>query len=198
MTETTSTTQSTKDHPVDTLGTECVACGPLDEGTQKAATVGEAAFEKLSNFDTKQNAIDTQREADKTYLAQVQECIDRHTSFIEACGEDGAFIVVLVKKERHMPNVLRRFFFVRKTLPTPEYDQTVWRFNHKKRPDLEFIWCIPDKDTCYAAVEDRLNVPKEEAWVVETASRLLDGTLRDRAKKVFGIEEPEAQLLLNR
>lgn len=119
------------------------------QGAVKPPSVGSEALKRLKDPDTKQGIIDTQREIDKEYFSEIEKCLrdPAHKDLIDECGDDGVFVVVLCKKERTMQNVIRRYFFCRKSLPSVEYDQTVWRYNYKRHGELEFIWTIPDIKT---------------------------------------------------
>lgn len=121
-------------------------------------TVGAASRRLLLNQDTKQGVVDTQREADKKYFQECQKCVTRkpHSEW-----KDPWYMVVIHKKERLLENVVRRYFFGRKSLPFPEYDQTVWKY-HPVSGDLEFVWCIPDKNTALWMKSHPQDIPEEQ------------------------------------
>jgi len=108
----------------------------------KKKTVGEEAVKLLNNVDQKQGIVDTQREIDKDYFESLENCVSKAKldDF-----PDEFFVVVISKKERVLENVIRRYFVARRTLPTPDYDQTVWRHKSGK---LDYIWTVPDHNTC--------------------------------------------------
>jgi hypothetical protein len=153
----------------------------------KAPTVGAEALKRLKDPDTKQGIIDTQREIDKEYLNEVEKCLHAHKDMIEDQGMKGVFVIVLTKKERTMPNVIRRYFFCRKSLPSVQYDQTVWRYNHRKQSELELIWVIPDVETCLNYLQDEC--PQDEVTLWKMVRMMFAGRLRESAKKKFGIDD---------
>ena len=153
----------------------------------KAPTVGAEALKRLKNPDHKQGIIDTQREIDKEYLTEVEKCLKAHKAMIDDQGDKGVYVIVLTKKERMMPNVLRRYFFCRKTLPSVQYDQAVWRYNRGKQCELELIWVIPDVETCFSYLRD--GCPQEEGALGEMVRMMFEGKLRDSAKQKFRIED---------
>jgi len=150
----------------------------------KNPTVGEEAYKRLSNPDSKQGIIDTQREIDKKYFEGIEECIKKHKGLTGF--EKEFFIVVLAKKERVMENVLRRYYIARKSLPTPDYDQTVWRY--KTTGDLEFIWVVPDHNTCQEMFHHPETVPVTEQDLLKFVQLFMNGILYHEACKKFGIE----------
>jgi len=162
-------------------------------------TVGNEAYKRLINPDIKQGIIDTQREIDKNYFKEIEECIKRVKNS-ENFKNQSFFIVVITKKERLMENVIRRYFVPRLSLPTPAYDQTVWRYN--KTGDLEFIWVVPDHNTCQEIYHNPLLVPKEEKWLKELVNMFMTGQLYHSACKQFNIPidvdtEKPCQLVLD-
>lgn len=156
-------------------------------------TVGEEAYKRLLNPDTKQGIIDTQQEIDKKYFSEIEECVKKHKG--KPNFEGDFFIVVIVKKERLMENVVRRYFVARQTLPTPAYDQTVWRY--RKGGQLEYIWTIPDHNTCQEMYHHPEKVPVDERWLYGMVSAFMCGRLYHEACANFNIhvdvdtEKPE-------
>ncbi len=52
------------------------------------------------------------------------------------------FIVALTKREQLMQNIIRNYFIPRKSCPTPQYDQTVYRYVSKD-DRLDMLWTLP-------------------------------------------------------
>lgn len=154
-----------------------------DNGTQPT-TVGEEAYKRLLNPDDKQGIIDTQREIDKKYFDELAECVKRHKDTPAFQGKD-FFVTVIVKKERLMENVIRRYFVARLSLPTPAYDQTVWRYNRKG--DLEYIWTIPDNNTCQEMYYHPEKVPDNEEWLLRMVRAFMEGHIYHDACREFKI-----------
>lgn len=109
--------------------------------TKHRKTVGAEALSRLQNPDTTQTIIDTQREIDKEYFSEIEKCVEAHRDW-----DTPYYIVVHCKKEKLLENVIRRYFIGRQTLPTPQWDQTVWRFDPKSG-DMQFLWVLPDENT---------------------------------------------------
>ena len=109
--------------------------------TKKRKTVGAEALSRLQNPDHSQSIIETQREMDKEYWGEIDKCVKAHTNW-----QEPYYIVIHQKKEKLLENVIRRYFIGRQSLPTPQWDQTVWRFN-PKNGNLEFVWTLPDENT---------------------------------------------------
>lgn len=143
----------------------------MTDSIKREKKVGAYAYDLLSKPDTKQGVVDTQREMDKTYLNELQACVERYKDW-----NFPFYVVVVTKKERLMQNVMRRYFFARQTMPTPTYDQTLWKYN-PKTGDMEFIWVIPDKHTCATLPFMADELTEEFKWLVDTVKKFNDGTL---------------------
>ena len=154
-----------------------------EQAVKSVKTVGEEAYKRLLNPDHKQEIVETQREIDKEYYKELEECVNRGKKL--HFGDDDFFVVVVCKKERLMENVIRRYFFPRQTLPTPDFDQTVWRY--KKDGYVEFIWTIPDHNTCQEMLNYPDRYPFEEKELVNMVRLFMEGVLYHQACKHFNI-----------
>jgi len=145
----------------------------LAQSHQYSHSAGEQASEQLKDFEK-----------------NINECIER-------CKKDYVgdfYVVVTTKKERLMQNVIRNFFMGRKSCPTPEYDQTVYRYN-RSAGHIEFLWVVPAKDICSYMITDALNLPFEQKDLLEHVMNFTDGTLLRLAKKLNG-EADDSPLLV--
>jgi hypothetical protein len=104
-------------------------------------TVGKICNDLLKKPDRKQGVMDTQIEMAKKYIPGIQECIDKNKALV-----DPYYIVVISKRERLLINAIRQYFVARKTLPTPDYDQTVFKYT-PVTGDLKYLWTVPDKNS---------------------------------------------------
>lgn len=145
----------------------------VDQEPNKTSPIGKVAYDLLQKPDYKQGVVDTQREVDKEFFSEIQKCVERkpHSDW-----KSPWYIIVLNRRERTMINVVRRQFLGRKTIPTPEYDQTVFRF-YPSTGNLEFIWCIPDKNTTLWMYDNPGDVPKEHDWLKNFVFDFLNGSL---------------------
>jgi len=154
---------------------------PVSE--EKRETVGKAAYDLLLKENKPTHTpIDQMREQLEHYEENIFICLERSKKDFP---DDDFYIVVLVKRERLLPNVFRRYFFGRLTCPTPNYDQVVYKY-HKKDDRIEFLWVIPDRETCkefmyYSQTGDP--PPKE---LLSYVVRFKDGSLFTLAKKLNG------------
>lgn len=149
------------------------------------STVGKISSELLKKSPESRDPIEIQREVQKTYMKDLLECIDINKSkYIN----DDFFIVVITKNEKLMPNVFRNFFFARKTCPTPDYDQTVFKY-HKQTQIIEYIWTIPSRDASFYLKDNALQVVPEERPILNFVLQFADGTLFKLAKKLNGEKE---------
>lgn len=150
----------------------------------KKKTMGVIALDLAkSAHDNTHNAHDQMEESLTDWDKNIFECVDR----FKAQFPFDFYIVVVTKKERLLENVLRNFFTGRISCPTPDYDQTVYRFDRKK-DILEFLWVIPSKDTCLHLREHALQVPLEERQLLQFVLDFADGSLFRKAKELNGEE----------
>ena len=91
------------------------------------------------------------------------------------------YVVVLMKRERLMPKVLRNYFTSRKTCPTPNYDQTVYKFNSKTE-ELSFLWVIPSPKICNELYANRLDLNIKENPVLPYVIDFKEGRLLKKAR----------------
>lgn len=128
--------------------------------------------------------------ASNTHTAedQMREQLERYEyDVLDAVAEgkkkfsDSFYVVVLTKKERLMDNVIRLYFLVRMSCPTPEYDQVVYYYD-KKDDRLTNLWVVPSKHTCEMYKAHVLEVPKEEQQLLKFVLDFEDGTLLNKSK----------------
>jgi hypothetical protein len=146
---------------------------------EERETVGKLSSELLQKEPDSLDPIEIQRELHKDYEDNISFCVNRHKR--EIIGD--FYVVVITKKERLMENVLRNYFTARASCPTPDYDQTVYRYN-KSDDFLEFMWTIPDKGTCHLLRDNAINVAPEERDLRDFVIEFLDGSLLKLSKKL--------------
>jgi hypothetical protein len=93
-----------------------------------------------------------------------------------------------------MPNVFRNYFFARSTCPTPDYDQSVFKYN-RADDAIEYIWTVPSKDTCFHLKENYLEVSAKERELLNFVFEFFDGTLYTKSKKLNN-EEAKSPLII--
>lgn len=162
-------------------------------------TVGAIASELLSKPDTANlNPQEIQRAQEKEYIDNLIWCvkhakkeidcskIEHHAECVNREALKGDFFVVaILKKEKLLENVLRNYFIATKPCPTPTYDQTVYRYDHHK-DDLEYIWTIPDRETCLTFQENVSIIAPEERGLLKNILDFYSGALYRKAKEFNG------------
>ncbi len=142
-------------------------------------TVGTEAVARLSNPDTKQGIVDTEREINKDYFEQIEICIKRYPDWRKPY-----YVIVHTKKEKLLQNVIRRSFFGRQSLPTPQWDQTVWRY-YPSSSDLEFLWTLPDENTAMWMADHINEIHPEQHELLQFVLDCLDKKLYKFYEKKF-------------
>ena len=141
-------------------------------------TIGSLSQELLQQpFDTR-DPIELQREMQQEYIDNLIECVQKNRDHFKG----DFFVVVITKKEPLMQNVLRNYFFARKSCPTPDYDQALYRYNASGE-EIEYVWCIPDRETCFVFLENKDKVIFEETQLLQTIIDFDNGVLYKLAKK---------------
>jgi hypothetical protein len=119
------------------------------------------------------------------YLNNLIDCINNH----KVVFPNDFYIIVITKNERLMPNVFRSYFLGRISCPTPEFDQSVFRY-YKDGDRAEHVWTVPSQDACYYLQENANYIIPEERELLGYAMRFLDGSLLKLSKQLNG-EEPD-------
>lgn len=144
-------------------------------------TVGKIASELIQKKPDSLDPIEIERELHQEYEKNVYEAVERY----KKQWTSDFYLIVLTKKERLMQNVLRHYFFGRESCPTPDYDQTVYIY-HRAKEEIEFLWVIPDRDTCIMMRDNALKVPESERALLKFVLDFADGTLFTLSKKLNG------------
>jgi hypothetical protein len=146
---------------------------------RKRPTVGALSSELLRKENPTVDPTEQMRESLTGYDQNIYDCVDRGKK--DFSGD--FFIVIITKKEPLMPNVLRNYFMPRHSCPTPDYDQTVYKFDRVK-DEVEFIWVIPAKHTCLFLIANRLEVPLEQHQLLKFVLEFADGSLMKYSQKL--------------
>jgi hypothetical protein len=153
-------------------------------------TVGKIAKQLLEKPKDNIHIIDQQRKMQEGYIKDLIDAVERgKKKYINS----DFFVDVITKKEPLMENVLRSYFVDRKTCPTPNYDQAVYRYVHSQE-QVEFVWVIPDRETCFMLRQNALIIAPEERDLLKFVLDYDNGTLFKLCKKFNG-EELESPLL---
>lgn len=161
-------------------------------------TTGAIASELLNKHDQQLSPIEVQKAQEQEYLQNLEwavrhaqkkvDCSDiaGHDACKDRLSLDGSFFVsVLLKKEKLLENVLRNYFVPTKSCPTPTYDQTLYRYDAQKE-SIEFIWVIPDRETCEIFKENAKIIVPAEQGLLKCVLDFYAGTYYHMMKKFNG------------
>lgn len=152
---------------------------------QREETLGQLISEnREKDIPGMVGVLELVREANRDYESNLEKSILRGK---EAFSGD-FFVVVLFKNERLFDEVHRSLFFPRKSCPTPTYCQTVYKY-HRDLEAIEFLWVIPDKDTCHFYQYYALEVDEEERELLGYIMSFYAGEL-DAMSKRLNNEQP--------
>ena len=155
-------------------------------------TVGAISAELATQKQEKLSIKEQQEAMTEDYLKNLIECVDTHAKIFLG----NFYVVVITKNEKLMPNVFRNYFSGRESCPTPDYDQTVFRYN-KATEDIEYIWTIPSRDACHHLKDNALLVHPEEKELLKMVLAFADGTLYKICKQLNG-EEIDSNMIANK
>jgi hypothetical protein len=156
----------------------------------KKKTVGAIASELLQKAPESRDPVEIQREVHKEYIDNLKIAVDRGLKTMK----HDFYVTVIVKKEKLLENVLRNYFAERSSCPTPDYDQTVFKY-HYESGNLEYIWTIPDKETCLVFLRNAHLVVPEEQLLLEFVLAYANGELMKLCRKLNG-ENIETGIIL--
>jgi|SRR6185503_2898222 len=158
--------------------------------SKKKVTVGKLATELAAQDTVAQSPIELEREIHKEYEANFNDCLERGKKQYQG----DFYVVVITKKERLLPNVLRHYFLHRTSCPTPDYDQAVYKY-FKEHDGFEFLWVIPDRGTCKLMLKDALYLPESQHDLLRFVMDFADGELMKKAKRLNG-EHVDSPLII--
>jgi hypothetical protein len=145
-------------------------------------TVGKISWDLLANASILDHSADEQmREQLDDYEINIHESINRGKK--DFPGD--FYIVVETKKEPKMKNVIRNYFIVRQSCPTPQFDNSVYRY-HRESEQCEFLWVIPSRDTYNMIKNNVLDLPRDQRELVQFVLEDADGTLLKKCKTLNG------------
>lgn len=168
----------------------------------KKKKVGEIASDLLLKTPETRDPIEIQREVQKDYIQNLYWAVQHAQKKVDCShlagtgrGHDNCasreavvgdfYVVVVTKREKLMENVLRNYFFHALVCPTPDYDQTVYKYDAKKET-LTYLWTVPDIETCETFKRDASSVVPEEQKLLEFVLKFYDGTLLRQARQLNG------------
>jgi hypothetical protein len=144
-------------------------------------TVGQEALELFQKGPQEVSPVALQREMTRDYYQNLIDCtLNNRQKF-----KGKFFIIVITKNERLLPNVFRNYFFARRTCPTPDYDQSVFRYNNLLE-EVEYLWTIPSQDACYHLLDNINEVHRDEHELLSFVIDFKKGKLFQLAKKLNG------------
>jgi hypothetical protein len=159
-------------------------------------TVGQIAQDLSSKESGFINPMEIAQARTNDYLQSLQWCVEHALKKVPCSDKcpsyckdkvafEGDFFVEVNLKKEKFAKVMRDGFSARETCPLPFYDQTVYRYNSKKE-DIEYIWTVPDMETCLIFEENVNRIAPEEHALLKMVLMYHDGQLRALAKKLNG------------
>ncbi len=143
------------------------------DAPEKKVTVGKFAHDLMAkDYAGEVSVIDLERQMQSEYMNHLMDCIDSHHGIFPG----DFYIQVITKNEKLLPNVFRNYFAARRSCPTPDYDQTVFKYN-KQTATVEYIWTIPSRDACHYLLANARDVVAEERHLLSFVASFETGDL---------------------
>lgn len=144
-------------------------------------TVGAHSLELSQQKQEKISLVEQQEAMTEDYWKELCACVnDGYSKY-----KDSFYVVVITKREKLLSNVLRNYFLHRQSCPTPQYDESVYRYN-RDAGRIEYLWTVPSKDTCIYLAENKLLVHTSEHQLLNFVLDFYAGKLDLLAKKFNG------------
>lgn len=153
-------------------------------------TIGQLSYDLKKNAPYVGNALELSKESEQDYIKSLRECVDTNQQTFPG----DFFIEVKTIKEQLMDNVLRNKFIPLNCCPSPEYDQTVFKFDHKKG-QIEHIWTLPDRESSHMLVYYRHQVVPAERQILNYVISYASGELFKLMKRLNGEKEETPELI---
>jgi len=152
-------------------------------------TVGKISQQLSLKTPESRDPIELERAMQEDYLKYLIECVENNKAKLSG----DFFVEVTTKNEKLLPNVFRNYFSARKSCPTPNYDQSVYKYN-RAAERIEYIWTIPNKETCYYLLKNKNLVVQEEQQLLGFVMQFAMGELFTLSKKL-NKEQEDSPLL---
>ena len=147
-------------------------------------TVGQAAL-SARNYDIQADYHELQKEIlqkgrkGENFESNLWEAVERGRKDPSLKGN--FYIVVLLRKETTLQNVVRLQYLYRQSCPSPGYDQTVFKYD-RQGDFLDFIWSIPNNVTTIQMLTYPQTFPEDQKELIEFAKAFSNGELEKLAK----------------
>lgn len=142
-------------------------------------TIGQIALD-LKKDPYPQDVIETQREMQKEYLQNLYECAKKHEDITFADGLQGKekpfYVCVQLKRERLIDNIIRTYFYARRSRPIPDYDLSLYYYDPQSG-NIIFVWAIPDKETVEYILENKNQIPRDHEQLYNFCKQFKENTL---------------------
>lgn len=158
---------------------------------KKKETVGKITSDNFLKTPYSDDPIEIEREINKDYDEKLFKCVAETKKVFHG----DFYIEGILKKEPILFKTLHHYFVGRASCPTPNYDQSVYRYNRLSEK-IDFLWVIPDRGTCFYLRDHALEVVAEEKDLLNFILSFDDGDLLKLCKKFNG-EAPDSTLIIS-
>lgn len=140
-------------------------------------TLGQQIYDRLQKEQQPTTVGDLRPAMQQEYMTNLLQRVEDG----KKTYEDDFFVVVITKREKILSSVLRDYFFHRRSCPTPDYDQAVYRYS-KADDEVHFEWVIPSKQACLEILADPYALDSSQAALRDFVIQFQNGSLMRRAQ----------------
>lgn len=123
-------------------------------------------------------------EAEHTVAERTHAATDARLAILQKAFDEGKkkfdgdfYIEMCLKHEKLFYNIEPRWIpHVRRSCPTPMFEQTVYRYN-RAEDILEYLWVMPDIHSSSWLLENALNIPEEHKELLSFVIDFKEGAL---------------------
>ena len=106
------------------------------------------------------------------------------------------YVEVYTFMAKLLPNVIRNRMYTRKSCPTPNYDQIVYRFNSEMER-IEELWVLGTRATCFYFLQNQKEIRPDMYQTVDYIRQFADGSLFRMCKELNNEKEDTPELDMN-
>lgn len=142
--------------------------------------IGKQFIEKSSKQTNERVEVrELSKEMNKDYMSTLVSTALKDKDKYEGCY----YVVVITKVERLITTCIRNLFFTRQSCPTPNCDQTVYKFDPSVE-HIELLWVVPSKKLCKRMYKQRFNLSMQRDPLLPFVKFYVEGGLLAKAMEL--------------
>lgn len=141
-------------------------------------TVGAMSI-KAAQDQNQSDTWETTQQREKEILHNLHDFVEKK----KVEHRSDFFIMLLSRREKILTNVIRDRLYCLKACPTPNYNQSLWKY-HYLDDRLEFLWSVPPKEAVDFLSRYPIEMNDMCADVIKCVFDFIDGTLARKTREL--------------